>query len=344
VSENSIIEINQKGISMTAKTNKVPLNWSSIKGGWRRLWQNDEAKFRIFTSLKMTTIPLICFLILGSFIGVLLNLNLIFFKANEFMKIKEFEEVFFHFISQELVDLIPYGGLLFVFVNMTAIYISDILLRPFRMIGDYCEARTNGKESAYNPDFFSDLKLLSSFSEFFFFYIETAEKNKSLQQVVIPKKYTKIHQPVFESTFFLHYFLYIFASLLVVSIAMYTMANGLYGNIISLASQTLPNDQAINAFLNEEKMVIHQIINIVLFTGTILYIGLASHLYYKVSAPAFAIFATMRGFLKGNYSQRVHLIGYPYLRPQMRKLNKYLDVIERELTESDKNKKQASQA
>ena len=332
MSENSIIERNQKGFSMTAKTKKLSLNWSSLRGAWKRLWQNDEAKFRILTSLKMTTIPLICFLILGSFIGVLLNLNVIFFKANEFMKIREFEEVFYHFMSQELVDLIPYGALLIIFVNMAAIYISDILLRPFRLIGDYCEARSNGKEASYNPDFFSDLKLLSRFSEFFFSYIETAQKNNSLQEVVVPKKYTKIHQPVFETTFFFHYFLYIFASLLVVSIAMYAMANGLYENIISLGSQTLPTNQAINSFLNEEKVVIDKIISIVLIMGAILYTALASHLYYKVSAPAFAVFATMRGFLRGNYSQRVHLIGYPYLRPQMRKLNRYLDLKERELT------------
>jgi len=338
VSENSIIERYQKGFSMTARSKKPSLNWSKIKGGWKKLWQNDEAKFRIFTSLKMTAIPLFCFLILASFIWVLLSLNVIFFKANEFMKIKEFEEVFYHFISSEIIDLIPYGALLLVFVNMAAIYVSDILLRPFRMIGEYCEDRTNGREASYNPDFFSDLKLLSRFSEFFFSYIETAQKNNSLKEVVIPKKYTRIHQPVFETTFFFHYFLYIFASLLMVSIAMYVLANGLYGNIISLGSQTLPNNQAINSFLNEEKIVIHQIIRIVLFMGAILYVALASHLYYKVSAPAFAIFATMRGFLKGNYSQRVHLIGYPYLRPQMRKLNRYLDGIERELT-SEVNRK-----
>ncbi len=319
---------------MTMKVNKASVGLPAVKAYWKKLWQNDEAKFRIRTSLKMTAIPLFCFAILFCFMWVLLSLNMIFFKANELVKIKEFEELFIHFISQELLELIPYGALLLIFINMAAIYTSDILLRPFRLIGVYCESRANGAEASYNPDFFSDLNLLSRFSEFFFSYIETAEKNRSLQKVVIPKKYTGIHEPVFETTFFIHYSLYILASLLVFSIGLYYMANGLYESIISLASQTLPNNQAINSFLNEEKSVISYIIRVVLITCGILYMALAAHLYYMVSSPAFAVFATMRGFLKGNYSQRVHLIGYSYLRPQMRKLNRYLDVIERELTDN----------
>lgn len=306
-------------------------------GKWRKLWKNDEAKFRIFTSLKMTLIPLFCFLLTASFFAILLHINLIFFKANEFRGISSFEEVYFDFLSTSLMDLVPYIALLFIFVNITGIYVSDILLRPFRIIGDYCEKRNNGEEASYNPDFFTDLKLLSQFSEFFFSYMETAELNKELHEVAVPKKYTRIHQPVFETTFFLHYLLYIFASILVVSIALYAFANGLYDNLILLAEQTLPNNPKINVFLSEQKAVIDLIIWFGLSVSTILYLFLASHLYYSVAAPAFAVFATMKSFLKGNYEQRVHLIGFPALRPQTRKLNKYLDWINKNLVKKPTN-------
>lgn len=305
-----------------------------VQAKFKRIWKNEEAKFRIFTSLKMTTIPLLSFLIMGCFIWVLLNMNLVFFRANEYRGISRFEEVFFEFLSTSLVELAPYGALLIIFVNITAIYLSDIILRPFRIIGDYCERRNNGQDASYNPDFFTDLKLLSQFSEFFFSYMETAELNNALHEVAVPKKYTRIHQPVFEGTFFLHYLLYILASILAVSIALYAFANGLYESIILLADQTLPNNPKINSFLSDQKIIIDQIIWIVLIITSLMYFMLASHIYHGVAAPAFAVFATMRSFLKGNYAQRVHLIGFPAVRKQTRKLNKYLDWIDRNLAKN----------
>jgi hypothetical protein len=308
-----------------------------LKGMWRKLWKNDEAKFRILTSLKMTSIPLFTFTITAAFFWILLNMNLIFFRANEYRGIDAFGEVFFDFLSSSLTDLMPYAALLLIFVNITAIYTSDILLRPFRLIGDYCEKRNGGEDASYNPDFFTDLKLLSQFSEFFFSYMETAELNKALHEVAVPKKYSKIHQPGFEKTFFLHYLLYILASVLAVSIALYAFANGLYEDIILLADQTLPNNPKINLFLSDQKAIIDQIIWFALCISTVMYFFLATHLYQAVAAPAFAVFATMRSFLKGNYEQRVHLIGYPALRPQTRKLNKYLDWIQKNLVKNSEN-------
>lgn len=301
----------------------------------KRFFKDDEAKFRLYTSLKLTCIPLLSIMATAGFFWILVNMNLIFFRANEYRGIDKFEEIFFDFLSNSLLDQAPFAALLLIFVNITAIYISDILLRPFRLIGDYCEKRNQGEEASYNPDFFTDLRLLSQFTEFFFSYMETAQLNERLHQVAVPKKYTKIHKPVFESTFFLHYLLYILASLLAVSIALYSFAVGLYEDIIILANQTLPNSPAINLFLGDQKAIIDHIIWLVLGVTSIFYIGLASHLYNGVASPAFAIFATMRSFLKGNYSQRVHLIGYPFLRPQTRKLNKYLDWIEKNLVEKE---------
>lgn len=304
-----------------------------FRGPFKNISKNEEAKFRILTSLKLTLIPLMSFALMGCFIWILLNMNLVFFRANEYRGISRFEEVFFDFLSSSALDLVPYGALLILFVNVTAIYVSDILLRPFRLIGEYCEKKNNAEDASYNPDFFTDLKLLSQFSEFFFSYMETAELNNQLHEVAIPKKYKRIHQPVFETTFFLHYLLYILASMLVVSIALYSFANGLFENLILLADQTLPNNPQINQFLSDQKTIIDQIIWFVLTISFLMYFLLASHLYHGVAAPAFAVFATMRAFLKGSYNQRVHLIGFPALRLQTRKLNKYLDWVDRNLVQ-----------
>ncbi len=326
------------GVHFLTLTQRLKSKLSPLKSYWQRLWKDEEAKFRLGTSLKMTTVSLFSFGVMGGCIFILLSLDLLFFRANEINGMDRFEEVFYDFLSSTLIDLMPYAALLLIFISITSIYISDLLLRPFRTIGEYCEKRNNGESSSYNPDFFTDLKLLSQFSEFFFNSIETAEANKSLLKVVIPKKYTRIHQPVFETTFFMHYILYLIATILAVSITLYAFANELYGSLINLAEQILPIDPKINFFLSEQARLLDKIILIVLIVTFLMYCFLARHLYQIVATPAFAIFSTMRSFLKGNYGKRVHLIGYPFFRDQTRKLNKYLDWVERNLVENDETK------
>ena len=48
------------------------------------------------------------------------------------------------------------------------------MIRPFKSIGKYCEDKMNDKKNYYEPDFFSDLKLLTSFSVYFFSKIDQA--------------------------------------------------------------------------------------------------------------------------------------------------------------------------
>lgn len=314
-----------------------------IKSLWRdkskTRFNDPEAQFRVLTSLKMTLVFIISFVMMGSYILVLLGVNFVFFKANESYGIGEFESIFYDSLLGSISDFAIYGSLILIFINIASLYISDLLLRPFRIIGHYCERSTlSSSERDYNPDFFSELKILSQFSEFFFNSVESAAENNKLTKIVIPKKYQQLHQPAFEAIFFIHFAFYVLAAVLLLVIAMVTFSDGLYENLILLAGKTLPNSQAINFFLKEQYVIIDQITKLSLSIGIILYLFLAFHLYNMVSTPAFAFFATMRSFIKGNYRQRVHLIGYPYLRIQSRKFNKYLDWVEKELVRIDKSK------
>ncbi len=309
--------------------------WNILKSKLK----DPEIQFRLLTSLKMTSIFLATFIMMTSYILVLLGVNLVFFKANESFGITEFESIFYDSLLGSVSDFAVYGSLILILLNIASIYISDLLLRPFRIIGEYCERTSLGcTEQDYNPDFFSELKILSQFSEFFFNSIETASENGGLTKVVIPKKYKKIHQPSFEAVFFYHFAFYVFGAVLMLAIAIMTFSDVLYENLIHLGGKTLPNNPAINTFLKEQSIIIDQITGLSLGVGVFLYLALAYHLYSRVSTPAFAFFATMRSFIKGNYRQRVHLIGYPYLRIQSRKFNKYLDWVEKELVKPEQSK------
>ena len=292
---------------------------------------NEEVLFRLKTSLKMTSIPIFSFIILGMLLNIMMKMDIYFFQANSVAGIDGFAEIFYDYFFDKLSHFIPYIGALIVFVNILALYISDIMLRPFRNIGDYCEEKLNveNTDSSYDTDFFTDLRLLTRFADFFFSMIESRKDENKLDPVEIPTAFTKVHKPIFESSFFLHYSLSILISFLAVTATIYSFAISLNEGFTSLAQKTLPYNDKINFFLTQQSNILDDIILIVLVSHITLYIILALNLYSGVSTPAFGIFSTMRAFLKGNHDARVHLIGYAYVRPQCRKLNKYLDHLQK---------------
>jgi hypothetical protein len=84
--------------------------------------------------------------------------------------------------------------------------------------------------------------------------------------------------------------------------------------------------------------ILDDIIGLTIALISFSYILLGLHLYSKVSGAAFGIFSTMRSFMKGNYSSRVHLVGFAHIREYTRKLNKYLDYIQNNFTKEQSKK------
>ena len=295
--------------------------------------KDEEIIFRLKTTLKMTLIPVISGCVMALFLWVLLQMNLYFFEANGYQGWQAFREAYYEFIVGRTLKLAPYVFMFIAIVAITGVYVSDLLLRPFRIIGDYCERVTSGQDASYDPDFFTDLKLLTTFSELFFLAIHNTRKaGRKLEPMDVPKKYTRIHQPVSETAFFLQYFLYILIVSICAYMALYIAAVDIHSEILNLAHETLQQNKMMSYFFSKQSEVLQDVLTVVMVGHLVLYIALARHLYFKVCGPAFGIFATMRSFLKGNYSSRVHLIGYYYLRVHCRKLNRYLDQMQKELT------------
>lgn len=295
------------------------------------LKNDDEARFRLNNGLKMTIIPFFSLILTCVFFYILLKMDLIFFEANGFSGTDAYKETYYDFILSKLLWIIPFIIIFFVCVFITGIYISELLLRPFRVIADYCEGVLNDEKGSYDPDFFTDLKLLTSCSEWFFNFMETATLNDDLRPQAIPSKFTKIHGPIFETGFFIQYSMFILITSICAALAIFMIAVDLHNQIVDLAYATLQSKKEIQYFFNHQKSLFEGILYFFLFFHIIAYIAFAFHLYALVSAPAFAIFATMRAFAKGNYSSRVHLVGYSFIRPHARTFNKYLDNMSKQL-------------
>lgn len=307
----------------------------TMKKTFTKVFTDDESRFRLLTTTKICLIPMITVLIMIGLILVILRLDLLFFEAHGLSNIDSLEETFYDYVLKNVVDALPYMGMFFIVLIFIGVYIANLFLRPFRLISDYCEKATKEGSASYDPDFFTDLKLLTRFSEYFFNYMENGVREGSIKKTVVPTKYTKIHSPVFEKDFFIQFSFLIVLTSIVVGVSLNLAAVEIHDGLISLAHEILKPTAMTEHFLEQQARLLQDVLLFVTTLHVILYLALAIHLYAKISGPAFGIFATMRSYIKGNYSSRVHLIGNYFLRPHCRVINKYLDYLQKNYVVKD---------
>lgn len=297
----------------------------------KKMLGNDELMFKVSIGLKFVSITVFFLVLLLAFTSVIVNIDLNYFNSKGFPEAIVFNDAFFEYIYGSINEKLLEFLLIISIVFIIGYYVAVIMIRPFRVIARFCEDKISNHSAKYTPDMFSDLKLLTSFTTFFFSRIDDARNTGTLEKVVIPEEFTKIHKPVFEKNFFYNYFFLITAFSLLASIGIFMINFDIHEKILLLGKHILKSggSREIIIFLNSQFEII-KIINIFLIVFHIfLYCAFGLHLYGMVSTPSFAIFATMRSFLKGNTHSRIHLVGYSYLRNDCRIINKYLDHIQK---------------
>lgn len=299
-------------------------------------YEDDEFMFKLGIGFKFLTISMCFMLSVLLFSYLLIKINLIYFVAHGYPGASEFQEAFYDFVYSSLIDEVPYVVVAMTFIFFLGFYLSSIMIRPFKVIGKYCEERLSNTTHYYSPDYFSDLKLLTSFSVFFFSKIDEAKNRGKLEKVDVPLDYTRIHRPVFEKNFFFNYLFIIAIFALLTSVGIFVLNNIVREQMFILSQKFLTTNmignKGLRFFVEEQFSVANIAVYFFIFLHISMYCLFGIHLYGKVSGPAFAVFATMRSFLKGNYHNRVHLIGFSYLRDDCRRINKYLDQVQKTLT------------
>lgn len=297
----------------------------------KNLFKQDDSRFVLSCGLKFMGIFLFTSTLSFFIVWALLKINNLYFESYGFISSVELKEAFFDNALKIFYQQLPFIFGLLIVLFFTGLYIGKVLLRPFEMIGSYSLAKTDGHEDIYNPDIFSDYKLLTRFSEFFFRYLDECMKEKKLKSNTIPSIYAKIRGPQFEKVFFFHFSLIILLIVIVsASFSIYLTSETL-GQLVNLSITTIAKEsKSVAYFLTQQSQLIQPISIFSVSLIVVGYIMLGFHLYGKVSGAIFGFFATMRSFMKGNFKARVHLIGYAQIRPHGRALNKYLDHIERE--------------
>ena len=296
-----------------------------------RLFKDEDTRFIITVGLKVMGISLAISLWIYYFLYQVTRLNLAFFKANGFQDFRE-NGIYYEFILNEVVDTLPVFFSFHIFLFFIGTYVGWLMLRPFRSMGEYCEKVITNADEPFVVDEFSTYRLLTRYSEFFFEYLRDSRKAGQLKAHDIPPQFSRIHKPVYDRVFMLHFSILLIIIAICSSLFIIENASSVFKSIIELALGTLKNQAGLDKYFAEQSYILDEIVNITIVLIAVAYTMLGFHLYNKVAGAAFGIFSTMRGFTKGNHSSRVHLVGYAYVREYTRKLNKYLDFIQKNLT------------
>jgi hypothetical protein len=296
---------------------------------FRRIFKNEDTRFIMLVGLKVSGISLSVSFIIYYFLFQVSRLNYAFFQAQGF-PIQD-ETLFFDYIMKEVLEGVPILFIFHIFLFFIGTYVGWLILRPFRVIGEYCEAALEDPNVVYKVDEFSNYKLLTRFSEFFFEFIRESRRKGELFGNSIPPQYSRIHKPLVDWIFLLHFGILLVIISICSSVFIIDNSSILFQDMTDLAMKTLHNPVAVKKYFAKQMFILDEVVIMTISLTSLFYIMLGLHLYGRVSGAAFGIFSTMRSFMKGNYFSRVHLVGYSYIRDYTRKLNKYLDYLENNL-------------
>jgi hypothetical protein len=296
----------------------------------KKNFKDDDTKFLLVTGLKFSMTFLIVILFVIYIFWIMISLNNIFFESNSFLGMTELRSAYLDFMFGSFYESIWWISGFFLGLFITGIYIGRMLLRPFEIIGNYAEEVIENISAEFQPDPYSDFKVLNRFSEFFFRYLDDCRKKEALVPNSIPPQFSKIHKPVFDRVFFLHFAILMIIVVILVSGFVFYASVDVYSNIVTLAISNLKaQNTQVRHFLGNQQHIFNSLQYFSVALITLTYSFMAFHLYSKVSGAAFGFFATMRGYMKGNYFARVHLLEYNHVRPYGRMLNKYLDYMQK---------------
>lgn len=312
---------------------KVTKMTPTVLPKFRKLFQSEESQFVLGTALKFCLISWIAAVVMGYQLYVNARLNFYFFRAHGLSDLSDMREAYFDYILSSFVETLPLLFGLFIILFFLGVYVAKMILRPFKNIGKYCEQVLLDHEVPYEVEQFAGHRLLHRFSELFFEFLREGYRVGRIEPRPVPPQFMKIHKPVFDGPFLLHYSFFIAMLIIATIVMIMQVVSDVHENTVQLAIRYLKTDPKItSSFFMSQSNMLNEMWVLAAVLVLALYLVLAFHLYAQVSGASFGIFATMRSFLKGNYSARVHLVGYSFLRDSTRALNKYLDWVQKNLT------------
>lgn len=300
----------------------------------KKLFKEEDTRFFMGVGLKVSGISFLINCIVFYQIFLVIRLNYGFFLAHGLTPTLDLE-AFNSYISSEAIEILPVIFVFHICLFFIGVYVGWLILRPFREIGSYCERALENPNTPYNVDEFSNFRLLTGFSAFFFEFLRESRRRGDLVEQSIPPQYSKIHAPKMDLIYILHFGLLLLIISICSAVFIIETSDDVFQSMVRLGEKTLNQPSVVNTYFSHQAFILEELVFITVFLIGLSYTVLGLHLYDRVSGAAFGIFSTMRAFMKGAHFSRVHLVGYSYIRNNTRRINKYLDYVQRNL---EKNK------
>src|SRR6187455_2833482 len=122
--------------------------------GLSRAFKNEDSQFILVTGIKVTFISLLISSIVYLWLYELMRLNYMFFKANGFPDITG-EGNFYDYLLSEVVENFDIFLVFHVCLFFIGCYIGWLILRPFRIIGEYAESVIENPNMIYKVEEFN---------------------------------------------------------------------------------------------------------------------------------------------------------------------------------------------
>lgn len=309
-----------------------------MKVNTSKMFKSEDSRFYLKMGFKFLGISFINTLMIYFLFSIVIDLNKTFFISQGFNGADEFKAAYYDFVYRFIIDRIPYILAFNIFTFFCGAYTASVLIRPFKTIALYCSGyREDGFSTQFEGDRLSEYKIFQSFSELFFKRTNNSLTTKEPLDTNIPKSYVQVRD--FESNKrFIFSYLLLFSLSCILSIwFVIASANEIQSATLELAFKLLPaNKNELYVYLNNSQEIWSNIVLGILVFMVFTYFLLVKHIYGLVYGASLGYFLTMKSFLKGNYTARVHLVGFKYIRPYARHFNKYLDFFCRELKITEK--------
>ena len=308
------------------------------------LFSSEYSKFQLINGLTFVGIFLLVVLVVTYNLYVIIDFNSDYVfaisKSEGFAGFdKDFKQAFVDYLLGNSISFVgPIMGVM-VILFFLGVYISNVLVRPFRFVALHCENVLKNPHTEFEPDWLSGYRLFTRFAELFFSQFSFKKiVNGPPQDIYLPKYYAKIHRPVTDWIFVSHFTLVMVIVSAISCIAIIGFNDALFDSLLSFTvSYAKIGASGSIEMLEYQSKLLYSMYLPIMIISVILNFLLAFHMYNKVSGAAFGVFSTMRSFLKGNYSARIHLIGYNVLRDNTRTINKYFEYLEGKLKTDKKD-------
>ena len=125
----------------------------------------------------------------------------------------------------------------------------------------------------------TDHRLLIMFCDFFFSATEQMIVENKFKQCSVPERFTKIHKPVYDWSFFMSYFLIILALTVLSIIGVITIDTGIREQIIELSTNFLKATPSVKYFLSEQFVVFDLVVFLLISFHVAIHFSFGFYLY-----------------------------------------------------------------